>query len=52
MACTISRMGWICRMVVMEDAMKEIISTTNAVMKNSPMKPDHMVSSEVVEDTA
>ena len=35
-----------------KDAMKEIISTTNAVMKNSPMKPDHMVSSEVVEDTA
>ena len=48
----ISRMGWICRMVVMEDAMKEIISTTNAVMKNRPIKPDHMLSSEVVTETA
>ena len=39
-------------MVVMDEAMKEIISTTNAVMKNRPMKPDHIFSKEVVTDTA
>ena len=51
-AAAISRMGWICRMVVTEDAMKEIISTTKAVMKNRPTKPCHMLSRDVVAATA
>ena len=51
-AAAISRIGWICRMVVTEDAMKEIISTTRAVMKNRPTKPCHMASNEALVDTA
>ena len=35
-AAAISRMGLICRMVVMEDAIKEIISTTKPVIISSP----------------
>ena len=51
-AWAISRMGCICRMVVTEDAMKDTISTTNAVMKNKPIKPFHMLSSDAVVETA
>ena len=45
-AAAISRMGLICRMVVMEDAIKEIISTTKPVIISSPAKARHRLSTE------
>ena len=39
-------MGLICRMVVMEDAIKEIISTTKPVIISSPAKARHRLSTE------
>ena len=51
MARAISRMGLICRMVVMEEAMKEIISTTQEVISSSPAKARHRLSTDAEVDT-
>ena len=50
-AWAISRMGLICRMVVMEEAMKEIISTTKAVISSNPAKARHRSSMDAEVDT-
>ena len=50
-AWAISRMGLICRMVVMEEAIKEIISTTQEVISSSPAKARQRLSMDAEVDT-
>ena len=51
-APAISRMGLTSCMVVTEAAAKAIISTTKAVMKNRPVSPCHIASSDPLSATA